>query len=96
MLVMEGLFQIQSVLIGLIGWAATVVLTLSSNRLNTNDRRMMVVCSWMLWMIPALGALVYRGLLTTDTAALYVGGTTVFVGLIVLLSAIAARPRTRP
>lgn len=96
MLVMESLFELQSVLIGLIGWAATVVLSLNSSRLTTNDRRLMAVCSWMLWMIPALGTLVYRGLIATDTAALYVGGSTVFVGLIVLLTAVAARPRTRP
>lgn len=96
MLVMESFFQLQSVLIGLIGWAATVVLTLGASRLTVNDRRMMAVCSWMLWMIPALGTLVYRGLITTDVAALYVGGSTVFVGLIVLLTAIAAKPRTRP
>lgn len=96
MLVMESLFQLQSVLIGLIGWAATVVLALGSSRLTANDRRLMAVCSWMLWMIPALGTLVFRGLITTDVAALYVGGSTVLVGLVVLLTAIAARPRTRP
>jgi uncharacterized membrane protein len=93
---MDSLYQIQSVLIGLIGWAATIVVSLSASRLTVNDRRMLAVCSWMLWMIPAIGALVYRGLLTTDTAALYVGATTLFVGLIVLLTAAATREHTRP
>lgn len=91
---MDTLFQLQSVLIGMIGWAATVIITINASRLTVNDQRMMVVCSWMLWMIPAFGALVYRGLITTDAAAIYCGGTTVLMGIIVLLTAV--RPRTRP
>lgn len=91
---MENFNQLQSVLIGLIGWAATAVITLNASRLTVNDRRMMLVCSWMLWMIPSLGALVYRGILTTDSAALYVGASTVIMAIIVLITAI--RPRTRP
>lgn len=91
---MDSLFQLQSVLIGMIGWAATVIITINASRLTANDQRMMVVCSWMLWMIPSFGALVYRGLITTDAAALYCGGTTVLMGIIVLLTAV--RPRTRP
>ncbi|NTU83628.1 MAG: hypothetical protein HGA45_30370 [Chloroflexales bacterium] len=88
------LFQLQSFLIGLIGWAATVLVIENATRLTLNDRRAMIVCSWMLWMIPAFGALVLRGLITTDIAALYVGLTTGALGLIMLVGAIT--PRTRP
>jgi magnesium-transporting ATPase (P-type) len=91
---MEELYQLQSVCIGLIGWAATSLLILGSTRLTINDRRMAIVCSWMLWLMPALGALVYRGLLTTQTAALYCGATTLIMAAIVAVSAV--RPRTRP
>lgn len=92
---MEVIEQLQSFLIGLIGWAATVALVLGSQRLSENDQRAMVVCSWGLWMIPALGALVYRGLISTQTAGFSVGATTVALGLIMLLGALA-RLRTRP
>lgn len=91
---MVMLFQLQSFLIGLIGWAATVLVIENATRLTLNDRRAMIVCSWMLWMIPAFGALVLRGLITTDIAALYVGLTTGALGLIMLVGAIT--PRTRP
>lgn len=92
---MENLFDLQSLLLGLMGWAATVLVVESATRLTLNDRRAMIVCCWMLWMIPAFGALVMRGLMSTDTAALYVGLTTGVMGVIMLLDAIA-RPRTRP
>lgn len=92
---METLYQLQSILIGLIGWAATILVVMNASRLTTNDRRAMVVCSWMLWMIPSFGAVVYRGIITTDTAALYVGTSTVVMALIVLATAIIT-PRTRP
>lgn len=88
---MVSLLQQQSFLIGLIGWAATVLLIENASRLTLNDRRAMIVCSWMLWMIPAFGALVLRGLITTDIAALYVGLTTGALGLIMLVGAIRVR-----
>ncbi|MEI8167640.1 MAG: hypothetical protein WCG26_14755 [Chloroflexales bacterium] len=91
---MHDFFQLQSFFIGLIGWAATVLMIEHAARLTLNDRRAMIVCSWMLWMIPAFGALVLRGLITTNIAALYVGLTTGVLGLIMLVGAIA--PRTRP
>lgn len=91
---MATLFQLQSFLIGLIGWAATVLVIENATRLTLNDRRAMIVCGWMLWMIPAFGVLVLRGLITTDIAALYVGLTTGALGLIMLVGAIT--PRTHP
>ncbi len=83
---MEVLYETQGILIGIVGWAATGLAVMSSARLNPTERRMMVVCCWMLWMIPALGSLVYRGLLTTNGAALLCGSTTVLIGMIALFS----------
>jgi hypothetical protein len=90
---MEIVQEVQGLLIGIVGWAATALAVLSSTRLNPTERRMMVVCCWMLWMIPALGSLVYRGLITTDMAALLCGSTTIFLGMIAFFS--GWRPKTR-
>jgi hypothetical protein len=49
----------------------------------------------MFWMIPGVGTLVLRGLIATDTAALAIAGSTLLLGLFVLVKAIN-RPRTRP
>jgi len=92
---MDILAQLPGVLLGLMGWAATVLLIDDATRLSTNDRRAMVVCSWMFWMIPGVGTLVLRGLIATDTAALAIAGSTLLLGLFVLVKAIN-RPRTRP
>jgi uncharacterized membrane protein len=91
---MAALYPLQSILLGLMGWAAMTLVILNASRLTDNDRRAMVVCGWMLWMIPAFGVLVYRGLITTDTAALYCGITTVCLAFIVIVSSV--RTRTRP
>lgn len=91
---MEVLAQIQGVLIGLIGWSATTVLMLGSSRLTKAEQRTMIVFSWTLWMIPAMGSLVYRNLMETSTAAFYCIGTTLFLGILVSISSI--RGHTRP
>ena len=92
---MELLNLLPGVMLALMGWAATVLAVESAARLTPNDRRAMIVCSWMLWMIPGIGTFVLRGLLSTDTAALVVAATTVALGLVMLAGAIN-RPRTRP
>lgn len=91
---MENLFNLQGLLLGLMGWAATVLVIENATQLTLNDRRAMIVCCWMLWMIPAFGTLVMQSLMRTDTAALYVGLTTGAMGLIMLVGAVG--PRTRP
>lgn len=93
---MEILFDLQIFLIGLIGWAATVLLIQGAGRLTVNDKRAMVVCSWVLWMIPTFGALALQDLLTTDIAALSVGVTTLALSALVLLGARRGIRRTRP
>jgi len=49
----------------------------------------------MFWMIPGLGTFVLNGLMTTDTAALFIAVTTMALGMIMLVGAFV-RPRTRP
>lgn len=92
---MEILFELQGFLIGLIGWAASVLMIQSSERLTVNDKRAMAVCTWVFWMMPGIGTLALQGVLTMSTAALYVGITTLALGALVLLGAMAG-PRTRP
>lgn len=92
---MDGFVATQGLLLGLMGWAATVLWIQGAARLTPNDRKAMVVCCWMLWMAPAFGTLALRGVLSTDLAALYVGLTTGALGVIMLLS-VLGRPRTRP
>jgi uncharacterized membrane protein YGL010W len=92
---MEMLTQLPGFLLALMGWAATALMLENASRLTLNDRRAMVVCSWMLWMIPGIGTFVLRGLLSTHEAALFVAATTIAMGLIMLLGAFV-RPRTRP
>ncbi|GAB4447502.1 MAG: hypothetical protein OHK0015_51600 [Chloroflexi bacterium OHK40] len=92
---MVFLDHLPGLLLALMGWAATVLAIDGASRLTPNDRRAMVVCSWLLWMIPGLGTLVMRGLISTDTAALSVTFTTIVLGAIVLVGALR-RPRSRP
>ncbi|PDW04701.1 hypothetical protein [Candidatus Viridilinea mediisalina] len=91
---MEILFELQGFLIGLIGWAASVLMIQNSERLTVNDKRAMAVCMWVFWMMPGIGTLALQGVLTMSTAALYVGITTLALGALVLLGAVG--PRTRP
>jgi hypothetical protein len=88
-----SIYSLQSILFGLMGWAATSLVVMSASRLTNNDRRAMVVCGWMLWMIPAFGVLAYRGIITTDTAALYCGITTLCLALIVVVSSVRTHTR---
>ena len=90
---MDLIGQLPGFLLGLIGWAATVLMIEGATRLTVNDRRAMIVCSWMFWMIPGLGTFVLRGLMTTDTAALFIAVTTMVLGLIMLIGAIVHKRR---
>ncbi|MBP1464711.1 hypothetical protein EYB53_003205 [Candidatus Chloroploca sp. M-50] len=91
---MEMLSDLQSILIGLIGWAATTLMLENASRLTITDRRVMSVFSWTIWMIPAFGALVLQGLLTTYTAVLYVCITTLALGVIMVIG-VSRRTHTR-
>jgi len=90
---MDLIGQLPGFLLGLIGWAATMLVLDSATRLAANDRRAMIVCSWMFWMIPGLGTFVLNGLMTTDTAALFIAVTTMALGMIMLVGAIVHKRR---
>ncbi|MGB9738720.1 MAG: hypothetical protein C0184_16490 [Chloroflexus aggregans] len=86
--------EVQGMLIGLIGWAATAILALGARRLADIEQRAMIVCSWLVWMIPGFGTFVRSGAMTIDAAALYVGiSTMLLAGL--LLVGIRGRKRVR-
>jgi hypothetical protein len=93
---MELLDHTSGLLLGLMGWAATLLALEGAAGLTVNDRRAMTVCSWMVWMLAGFGTLVMRGVLSIDTAALTVTFSTIALGIIVLLGARARPPRTRP
>lgn len=86
--------EVQGVLIGLIGWAATAVLALGTPRLSSIEQRAAIVCSWLVWMIPGFGAFVRSGAITIDAAALYIGVSTVLMGALLLIG-VRGRKRVR-
>lgn len=92
---MEMLVNTPGFFLALMGWAATIILLQDSPRLTANEQRAMAVCSWVAWMTPGFGSFVLNGLITADTAALYVGLTTLLLTLFTILGA-GSRPRTRP
>ncbi len=91
---MELLSQSPGPLIGLIGWAASALVILGATRLTIVQQRVMLMFTWLLWMIPAFDTLVYRGLLPADAAVVYCGGMTVALALIISLTAIRWRTRS--
>ncbi len=86
--IMDAIAQSPSLLLGLLGWAATVALINEAGRLTLWQRRSMIVFTWMLWMIPAFDTTVYQGLLSAEMALLYgvtlTGVITLFVSLMAL------------
>ncbi|NTU83917.1 MAG: hypothetical protein HGA45_31850 [Chloroflexales bacterium] len=90
---MTMLSVVPNIWIGLIGWVATLLVITNAARLTIRDRRILSICSWMLWMLPAFGLLVYRGVIPLATATLYIGATTSGMGIV--MCAITG-PRTDP
>lgn len=91
---MEVLAQVQGFLIGLIGWAATALLIMNSSKLTQADQRALTVFTWTLWMIPAVGSLVYRNLIDINSAVFYCISTTLVMAVFVWLT--GARWHTKP
>lgn len=85
---METLFYAPSFLLGLIGWAATVKLILDMPELAPIKQHVMIVFTWLLWMVPAFDVLVYQGMITSDTAVSYGGAMTVLPALFVSITSI--------
>jgi hypothetical protein len=91
--IMDALAGSPSLLLGLMGWAATVSLLNESKRLAVWQRRTMIIFTWMLWMIPAFDATVYQGLLSTEAAILYCGTLTMAIVLFISLTALRRHTR---
>jgi hypothetical protein len=84
------LFEVPSLLIGLVGWMATAQVIL--NRASRSaQRRSLLFSSWALWMSASFGSLVVRGMLTAEEATAACGVASLAFGLIVWLSRARAR-----
>jgi|HigsolmetaAR206D_1030411.scaffolds.fasta_scaffold05110_6 hypothetical protein len=79
---MEIVTSLYGVLIGLLGWAATGLWILNAPRLSEIDRRLMILCMWLIWMIPGLGTLVRDGLLSITSFVIICSLSTVFWGIL--------------
>jgi hypothetical protein len=84
-----------SLWLGLIGWAATAKLIFDYSQFSPLQQRLLIVFTWLLWMVPAFDVTVYQGLMESHVAMSY--GTTmslVPVVLIVLPSVFGKQSRT--
>ncbi|WP_298820623.1 hypothetical protein [Chloroflexus sp.] len=86
--------EVQGILIGLTGWAATAIMALGTQRLSSIEQRAVIVCSWLVWMIPGFGTFVRSGAITIDTAALFIGVSTILLAALLLIGA-RGRKRAR-
>ncbi len=57
--------------LGIVGWAATAKLVLDSVRLTVLQQRVMIILTWILWMVPAFDIAVYRGIVPSESALSY-------------------------
>lgn len=73
-----------SLWLGLIGWAATAKLIFDYNQFSPLQQRLLIVFTWLLWMVPAFDVMVYQGLMETRVAMSY--GTTMSVMPMVLIA----------
>ncbi len=84
---MELLTESPSLVLGLIGWAATAKLFYDSD-LAAWQRRVMIVFTWLLWMIPAFDVTVYLGLMPSHTAVTLCAGMTMVLAMLVSLGSV--------
>lgn len=82
---MENLQHLTSLLIGLIGWAATTSLLCDTPQMQEWPRRGLIVFTWMLWIIPAFDSMVYQGLIQANIAVTYTAATTLALAVVVSL-----------
>ena len=81
---MELLGMFQGVYVGLLGWAATSLWALGVTHLGEGEKRAIIVCAWVLWMIPAFGTLVHNGLITMVGLMIISGFSTIALSLLLL------------
>lgn len=91
---MEMFMEWSGPIIGVIGWAATVIVILRATRITLVQKHAIVVLSWMMWMFPGFDILVRRDLIHGDVAMNYFGGLTVVLATFVFLSALRMRARS--
>jgi hypothetical protein len=91
---MDLLPHLQGPLIGLLGWAATGLWALGADRLSDGERRAMIVCAWLAWMLPGAGTLVLAGLFSATVLMIVMGVSTVVIALALIAG--AQRWRTKP
>ncbi|NJP06760.1 MAG: hypothetical protein HC837_14655 [Chloroflexaceae bacterium] len=84
-----------AILIGFIGWVATVGAIMNTSSLSVWNRRILFIFTWMLWMIPAFDASVYQGLLNARTAVMSCISLTIGLMVLVSLTAIVQRGRSK-
>jgi hypothetical protein len=77
---MEIVNSLYGVLIALLGWSATGLWILNAPRLSELDRRLMILCMWLLWMIPGLGTLVLNEVLSISSLVIISSLTTMLWG----------------
>jgi hypothetical protein len=82
---MDILVQSPSFLLGLIGWAATAKLVLDKVQMDPLQQRMLIVFTWILWMVPAFDVIVYKGLMAPDSAVLHGSAATVLPAMMIAL-----------
>jgi uncharacterized membrane protein len=80
--------------LGVIGWAATNLVLLNVARFNDAQKRLLVVISWMVWMVPAFDSMVRRSLMSNEVALQMCGGITLLLALVISVTSI--RWRTDP
>lgn len=90
---MEALANSPGLLLGLIGWAASTKIILDASSFSAWQQRALVVFTWMLWMIPAFDATVYRGLLDAEAAVRYCATMTGALVFVVSLTALYKRSK---
>ncbi len=75
-----------SILLGVIGWAATARLIFDTTELSPLHQRLLIVFTWLLWMVPAFDVTVYQGLITSELAVPYGSAMTVVPTTLLALS----------
>lgn len=81
-----------AILIALIGWFATIRV-ISSSRLSSRNKRLLLIPSWIPWMALALGAPILSGLLSLPNA-LNLGGAMT-IGMMVSIVLMQRQPPRR-
>lgn len=84
--VVQIITESPGLILGVIGWAATASIILDASWMGPWQRRLLVVFTWMLWIVPAFDATVYQGSMAADVAITYCVAMTAVLVFVVSLS----------